>query len=832
MSKLLSYCCEFRNGIHARPASFLAEFCQRFEDDIKIKKIDSYEFNNAKSAISIVSSNILYSDKFIININGDDELETSKEIENYIKGEWLLCDEDHPIEKNDSVSGYIPEVFEKNNQNYLSGVGVVQGVNVGDLDVLKVISLDDNYFENVEKGSIKEESNKFDFAREQSVSSLKSKLLVADDNERDLIKFQIQFVGDEELKVKIYCHIYNGYSAIESIDKVVKYYVETFRSSDSKYIRQRDVDVLDIGYALMSYIDEDIMQLVKPVVESECILLCDTLTPRQFLSLDRKKIKGLIIGNIGETSHTIILAKAFGIPTLINLDISELKSYIGTRVVIDTFLGVCVFNLADRVEQYYDSEFKTYQKVDDLNSRFINELTYTKDGQRVEIAANIINAEECEYAFNSGAEAVGLFRTEMMYIDSDICPEKSEIQSQMNDVLTHVKGRNIIIRTLDIGGDKPAKYIHFEHESNPFLGYRGVRIYKDNFQIFKDLIESIITNDSECKIKIMVPMISSLEEVIWFKENVDKIKQDIGIDKKIEIGIMIEVPSIAFNLEACCEYLDFFSIGTNDLMQYFMAADRENEKVREIYNKYNPSFIRFLSKIINTAKENDKWIGVCGELASDQNFSKLLVGLGVNELSMGCSSISKSKRYVSSLNYEKCKLLVDKALKINTSAELERIVCETSCSENKHNIISVENIKTDVSFIDKDDAIKYMVDNLFVNDLTKNKYALEEDIWNREKTYTTDIGFGFSIPHTKSKNIEKTTISICKLADPVEWGEQKVDMIIMLTIRDENSSGNEHMKIFSLLARKIMNAEFRQNLSACNSSLEIENLMKAQLELS
>lgn len=832
MSKILKMSCEFNNGIHARPASFLAEFCQHFNSDIQIKRLDSYEFKNAKSAISIVGTNILYNDDFVVNVHGEDEDVASKNIEEYMNGEWLSCDDNNEQEAVNQDVNYLPEIFKATEQNYIKARSVVPGIAISSLERLKDSTLGKDYFLGIDKGSIQDEIGKFDKARSNAITELQSKLANSDDNERKLIKFQIQFISDEEIKSKVYCQIYNGYPALEAINKVVDFYIDQFRNSTSEYIRQRDVDAYDIGYRLMSYIDEKIVELIKPVVDHECILLCKTLTPGQFLSLDKSKIKGLIISNIGETSHTIILAKAYGIPTLINVDDSLFFEAINTQVVLDGYLGICVYQVKDRIQTYYDHELTTYAKVKEINDQYIHDITYTKDQQRVEVAANIINAEECEAAFRNGAESIGLLRTEMMYIDSDTCPPKEEILNQINDVLSHTNGKPIIVRTLDIGGDKPAKYIDFGEESNPFLGYRGVRIYKDNYNIFKELIESLLLAKSQDNIKIMVPMISCLEEVVWFKNEIEKFKNEIKVNNKIEIGIMVEVPSIAFMLESCCKIVDFFSIGTNDLMQYFMAADRENSKISYLYNRYNPAFIKFLNYIISTVKKNGKWVGVCGELASDPDFSKLLVGMGVDELSVGCSSVPRVKRHVANLQGDKCRELLNSVIPLETSDEISSVVGETECGDSKHEIISKDNIHVGLDFIDKDSAIKYLVDNLYVNNLTKNKYSLEQDIWNREKTYSTDIGFGFAIPHTKSKNIEKTAISICKLSNPIKWGENEVSIIIMLTIKDgENSAANEHMKIFSLLARKIMNSDFRDSLSACKSNADIETLMKESLEM-
>ncbi len=832
MSVILNFTCELINGIHARPASFLAEFCQKYSASIKVKRLDSHDFQNAKSALAIVSANILNNDNFVISVHGENESLIANEISDYILGDWKLCDSDAEKKIEQTSINYIPNIFNETEQKYIVGNSVVKGIAISTLMCLKEKKLGNDYFSKLIRLTTQEELEKFDQAQLVSSEELKAKLLSSDGHERDIIKFQLQFILDQDVKSKVYCEVYNGDTAIGAISKVVDFYVEQFRNSDSDYIKQRDVDVFDIGYRLMSNIDSEISELIKPVVDSDCILLCNTLTPGQFLSIDKSKVKGLVIANIGETSHTVILARAYGIPTLIGIDESQLAHLDGREVVLDAYLGICAFDCHDRVKYYYDSELVTYAKLDALNRQYIDSVTETKDGHRVEIAANIINAEECEIAFKNGAESIGLLRTEMMYIDSDACPNNDVILNQFNDILAHTQDRNIIIRTLDIGGDKPAKYIDFGEESNPFLGYRGIRIYQDNYEIFKGLIESILRSNHQDNLKIMAPMISCIEEVVWFVEQVNQIKSNLGINCKIEIGIMLEVPSIGYSIEECCKYVDFFSIGTNDLMQYFMATDRENQKVSHLYNKYNVGFIRFLNFVVEQIKHNDKWVGVCGELAADEKFAKLLVGMGVNELSVGCSSVAKIKRLVANLDYEQCKNLLNKVLLLSDSKEVEQEVYSQLCDGINDELVNLDNVISDISLPDKDSVIKYVIDGLFLNGVTNNKYLLEKNIWDREETYSTDIGFGFAIPHAKTTNVDKTAISICRLTNPINWGTQEVSMVIMLTIKEEPGvSENEHMRIFSVLARKIMNKEFREGLMACHSGEQIKGMMKQHLEV-
>ena len=397
------------------------------------------------------------------------------------------------------------------------------------------------------------------------------------------------------------------------------------------------------------------------------------------------------------------------------------------------------------------------------------------------------------------------------------------------------KKKTIIIRTIDIGGDKPVEYLNIPKENNPFLGYRAVRIYEEFIDLFKTQLRSILRASVNGPVKIMIPMISSLEEILWVKKILAEVRQELRQEKlnfteDIPLGIMVEVPSTVFIIDQFCREVDFFSIGSNDLTQYLMAVDRDNAKVEKHYNSLNPAFLRTLKMIIDEVHRYGKWVGLCGELGANAAVLPLLVGLGLDELSMPAPSIPATKERIAQLNTGSCKQLLKEALNCCSATDVELLLRLFSSQQHEQPIITQECISLDHDLQSKEQVIKFMSDNLYLAGRTQSPDKLADDIWAREDVFSTDLGFGFAIPHTKSEHIEQSTISVSRLANPIKWGDDDVQFIIMLTI-NKHSDGDLHLKIFSKLARKLMHAKFRQALMGSCSVQEVEATLKAELEI-
>lgn len=520
---------------------------------------------------------------------------------------------------------------------------------------------------------------------------------------------------------------------------------------------------------------------------------------------------------------------------MVGVEQTALNSAIGTQIVVDANLGLVATNLTDPVIRYYDQELNVQKTLEQQQGVFKNIQAQTEDGKRLEIAANIALPIEAKAAFNNGAESIGLFRTEMLYMDRQTAPDEDELYNIYCQAIEAAHGKAIIIRTMDIGGDKPVEYLNIPHENNPFLGYRAVRIYKEFFELFKSQLRSILRASAHGSLKIMIPMISSMEEILWVKELLSQVKHElrenkIPFDEKIPFGIMLEVPSIAFIIDQCCEEIDFFSIGSNDLTQYLIAVDRDNEKVANHYNSLNPAFLRTLDHIVREVHRHGKWVGLCGELGAKGSVLPLLVGLGLDEISMSAPNIPATKARLAKLDSKECRLLLNKAMACRTALEVEHLLAQFRMVQHDAPLLTSDCIILDSDLRSKEEVIKTMTDNLYLAGRCRYPNKLAEDLWAREDVFSTGLGFGFAIPHTKSEHIEQSTISVAKLANPIMWGDEEVRFIIMLTL-NKHAAGDQHMKIFSRLARRIMHAGFRDGLFNSKSTFEIEQTLKTELEM-
>jgi fructose-specific PTS system IIA-like component len=494
-----------------------------------------------------------------------------------------------------------------------------------------------------------------------------------------------------------------------------------------------------------------------------------------------------------------------------------------------------VTEIAESVERYYVQESKVKEIVSSRQAQFRDVAAQTFDGKVLEVAANIAHSVEAKAAFANGAEAVGLFRTEMLYMDRTCAPDEDELYNIFCQACDAANGKSIIVRTIDIGGDKPVDYLNIPAENNPFLGYRAVRIYPEFIEMFKTQLRAILRASAHGNLKIMIPMISSLEEILWVKDILAEVRQELRKEalpfaEKVPLGIMLEVPSVAFIIDQCCEEIDFFSIGSNDLTQYLMAVDRDNAKVAASYNSLNPAFLRTLDHVVREVHRHGKWIGLCGELGAKGSVLPLLVGLGLDEISMSSPSIPATKERIAKLDSRECRQLLNKAMQCRTIQEVEHVLAQFRMTQSEAPMVSADCISLDRDLRNKEEVIKTLSDNLFLTGRCRYPNKLADDLWAREDVFSTGLGFGFAIPHTKSEHIEQSAISVCRLAKSIEWGDEEAQFVIMLTL-NKHAAGDQHMKIFSKLARKIMHADFRDQLMTAETSYQIEALLKQELEL-
>lgn len=467
-------------------------------------------------------------------------------------------------------------------------------------------------------------------------------------------------------------------SASFAVEQATKGFVQLFESIEDAYLRERAADLKDVSQRLLRRLlklpEMDLNHLDHPV-----ILIAKDLQPSQTAGLDKEKIKGFVTEMGNTTSHTAIIARTLGIPAIVGLSGALVKISNGDLLAIDGATGEAFVNpdevlLADfeNRKNKYMMQQNTFETVRGLNSQ-------TLDGRLVEVAGNIGKSKDVSLILANDGEGIGLFRSEFVFMDRDVAPTEEEQFEAYKHVLSEMKDKPVIIRTLDAGGDKHIPYLNIDEEMNPFLGYRAIRICLDDTELFKTQLRAILRASFYGKCKIMFPMIAHVEEVRRGKAILELVKEElhsegIQFDEAVPVGIMIEVPSAAVMADVLIEEVDFFSIGTNDLTQYTLAADRMNEKLGELYSTYDPAVIRLIYQVIQAGNRAGKMVGMCGEAASDPLLIPLWLGMGMDEFSVSPSKILATRFYLRKLTQKSLEPLVAAVLKSRSKEEIKSIL--------------------------------------------------------------------------------------------------------------------------------------------------------------
>ena len=833
MALVVEFVCELPNGVHARPASHVETLCNTFSCDIEWHNLRTDRKGNAKSALAIIGTDTLSGDSCRLLLNGADEQSAHQRLSAWLKEEFPLCDA--PLAQVANVEQEaLPESLTRLNPTLFRALPVCNGSAGGVLTRLAALDLN-NLGELPPAKSAELEQAALDSGLTRLVRTLELRLLDNDSTASAILEAHRSLATDTSLHQHLLAGVNNGLSCAQAIIESANHFCAEFARSSSSYLQERALDVRDVGFQLLQHIyGEDCFpapgQLTQP-----SICVAEELTPSQFLELDKTLLKGLLLQSGGTTSHTVILARSFNIPTLVGVEIDALTPWQNQPVYLDGNAGAVIVAPTEAISRYYQQEARVQAAIREQQSVWLHKEARTADGIRLEVAANIAHSVEAQAAFGNGAEAVGLFRTEMLYMDRASEPSESELYNIFCQALESAEGRSIIIRTMDIGGDKPVDYLNIPAENNPFLGYRAVRIYEEYSALFTTQLRAILRASAHGSLKIMIPMISSMEEILWVKEKVAEAKQQlrsehVPFDERIPLGIMLEVPSVMFIIDQCCEEIDFFSIGSNDLTQYLLAVDRDNAKVTRHYNSLNPAFLRALDFAVQAVHRQGKWIGLCGELGAKGSVLPLLVGLGMDEISMSAPSIPATKARLAQLDSRACRQLLNQAMACRTSLEVEHLLAQFRMSQQDAPLITPRCISLDNDWRRKEEVIKGMTDNLLLAGRCRYPRKLEADLWAREAVFSTGLGFSFAIPHSKSEHIEQSTISVARLPAPVAWGDDEAQFIIMLTL-NKHAAGDQHMRIFSRLARRIMHEEFRSALVNAATADAIASLLQHELEL-
>ncbi|GGK14722.1 phosphoenolpyruvate-protein phosphotransferase [Caldalkalibacillus thermarum] len=477
------------------------------------------------------------------------------------------------------------------------------------------------------------------------------------------------------IKEKIKHERVNAEYALEDVARMV---VNMFEQMDNEYMRERAADIRDVTQRVLAHLLG--VTIPNPsLISEEVIIVAHDLTPSDTAQLNRRFVKGFTTDIGGRTSHSAIMARSLEIPAVVGTKIVTEKIESGTTIIVDGNEGKVVVNPTPEELHSYEQKRQDYLKQKATWSKLINDPTLSADGHQVELAANIGTPDDLASVLDNGAEGIGLYRTEFLYMGRDQLPSEEEQFEAYKQVLEKMKDKPVVVRTLDIGGDKELPYLDLPQELNPFLGFRAIRLCLDQQDLFRTQLRALLRASIYGNLKIMFPMIATLEEyrqarAILEEEKQKLVEAGVQVADSIEVGIMVEVPSTAVLADRFAKEVDFFSIGTNDLIQYTLAADRMNERVSYLYQPFHPALLRLIRNVIQAAHHEGKWVGMCGEMAGDPVAIPILLGLGLDEFSMSATSILPARHQIKHLSKAQAESVVEELLNMDTAEEVVNFV--------------------------------------------------------------------------------------------------------------------------------------------------------------
>lgn len=562
----------------------------------------------------------------------------------------------------------------------IKGIGVSPGIVIG-----KVLLKVENKIVITKQDivSYEKEIERFQSAMESSKCEIEeiynNVLKNIGEDEATIFEAHLMILEDPEMLQQIEKNIKdNKVNAEWALKEISEMFIATFESMDNEYMRERAADIKDVTNRLMKKL-LNIKDVNFSELENEVIIVGRDLTPSDTSQIDKKKVLGFITEIGGRTSHSAIMARTLEIPAIVAVQDITNKVKNGDLIVFDGEEGLVYINPEEKIVKFYEEKKAEYNEFQKKLNLLIGEKSITTDGVRVELAANIGTPKDMDSVIKNDGEGIGLFRSEFLYMDRESAPSEEEQFAAYKEVAEKMKNKPVVIRTLDVGGDKELDYLKLPKEMNPFLGYRAIRICLDKVDIFKTQLRAILRASAYGNIKIMFPMISSIEELRAAKCILEEVKSELIKENKtfnenLEVGIMIEIPAAAVISDLLAKEVDFFSIGTNDLIQYTTAVDRMNEKIAHLYTPFHPALLRLIKMVIDNAHKENKWVGMCGEVAGDPKLIPVLIGMGLDEFSMSPISILKARSIIRNISQEEMKNLAEQVINLPTAEEVEKFI--------------------------------------------------------------------------------------------------------------------------------------------------------------
>ena len=666
----LNFVIENATGLHARPAKVFVQTAKQFKADIRVlhgtKKV------NAKSLIALLALGVTHGSEIQVELTGVDEDLAAEALETAVLSGLGEGETPHPPparpEPIAPTNGQPPATL----PNGLRGIAAAPGLAIGPVFQLRpaAVSISERF------DGVEVEQARLDAALAQGqaqLTALREQLEAQAPEEAAIFDVHRELLTDDDLLETMRHNIQAQQNAAQAWQATIQERAGTMARLDDPLLAARAADIRDVGYRILKLlVDDDAVSEIQwpphPVV-----VIAQDLTPSDTASLNPERVLGFATVVGGPTAHSAIIARALGLPAVVSTGEGLLEIADGTAVILNGSNGTIQINPDEAAQNEAKSSQVAAQKRQQAANEQAAEPAITQDNHRIELAANIGGVADAQKAHQSGAEGVGLLRTEFLFLDRATPPSESEQFEVYRDVALALAGKPVIVRTLDIGGDKPLPYVQVPHEENPFLGERGLRLCLARPELLREQLRAILRAASFGPLRIMFPMVADMSEWRIAKGMVDEIRAELSAPA-VEVGIMIEVPAAALMADRFAEEVDFFSIGTNDLTQYTLAMDRMHPTLASKSDGLHPAVLRLIDATVRGAHAAGKWVGVCGELGADPQAVPILLGLGVDELSVSVPSIALVKAQIRTLNYANAQKLAAQALGCATAGEVRNLV--------------------------------------------------------------------------------------------------------------------------------------------------------------
>lgn len=564
--------------------------------------------------------------------------------------------------------------------NYIKGIAASDGVAIAKAYLLVEPDLS---FDNEKVANASAEVEKFQNAINTSKIELTKIRNNAEQNlgadKAAIFDAHLLVLDDPELIQPIEDKIKNDQvNAPTALTEVTDQFISIFEGMDNEYMKERAADIRDVRKRILANLLG--VELPNPsMIDESVVIIGNDLTPSDTAQLNKEFVQGFVTNIGGRTSHSAIMSRSLEIAAVVGTKSITDEVQQGDMIVVDGLTGEVIVNPTDdEVIAYQNKRERFFEDKKDLQ-KLRDEESVTLDGGHVELAANIGTPNDIKGVLENGAEGIGLYRTEFLYMGRDQLPTEDEQFEAYKEVIESMEGKRVVVRTLDVGGDKELPYLNLPDEMNPFLGYRAIRLCLDQPDIFRPQLRALLRASAYGKLNIMFPMVATIQEfrdakALLEEERANLKQEGIEVSDDIELGIMVEIPSTTALADVFAKEVDFFSIGTNDLIQYTMAADRMSERVSYLYQPYNPAILRLVKQVIEASHNEGKWTGMCGEMAGDEIAIPLLLGLGLDEFSMSATSILKARRQIKELSQSEMQELTNRAINAATSEEVQTLV--------------------------------------------------------------------------------------------------------------------------------------------------------------